>query len=370
MTSGQISSGLDLTYASSTITTQKPTERELDLLFEAMYDDYIGDGDMCMYALTVSTMEPRNVKEAMTDPAWIESMQEELLQFKRLDVWVLVPAPDNIKPLTLKWLIKNKHDEENIVIQNKTRLVIMLPKRTTTPMTDATIKQLIAQGIADALAEYEANRSSGNGNDSHDSGSSIRRTEHTTRECTYSDILKCQPLNFKGTKGVVGMDVVSYTQRFQELALMCERMFPKESDQVENYVEGLSDMIQGSVMASKQKIMLEEIKIVNDLMDKKVCAYAERQAENKRKLDNNNQAQQQPPKKQNMARAYSSGPCEKKKKYARTLPLCNKCKFHHNGSCTNHGNQAGGTKACGMVYAFGGGETDQDLDNMEDDINA
>ncbi|GKE64774.1 retrovirus-related pol polyprotein from transposon TNT 1-94, partial [Tanacetum coccineum] len=46
------------------------------------------DGDMCMYALTVSTMEPKNVKEAMTDPAWIESMQEELLQFKRLDVWV------------------------------------------------------------------------------------------------------------------------------------------------------------------------------------------------------------------------------------------------------------------------------------------
>nr|GFD27467.1 hypothetical protein [Tanacetum cinerariifolium] len=39
------------------------------------------DGDMCMYALTVSTMEPKNVKEAMTDLAWIDSMQEELLQF-------------------------------------------------------------------------------------------------------------------------------------------------------------------------------------------------------------------------------------------------------------------------------------------------
>ncbi|GKA84942.1 retrovirus-related pol polyprotein from transposon TNT 1-94, partial [Tanacetum coccineum] len=71
-----------------------------------------------------TTMEPRNVKEAMTDPAWIESLQEELLQFKRLDVWVLVPAPDNIKPLTLKWLFKNKHDEENTVIRNKTRLVM------------------------------------------------------------------------------------------------------------------------------------------------------------------------------------------------------------------------------------------------------
>ncbi|GJZ84550.1 retrovirus-related pol polyprotein from transposon TNT 1-94 [Tanacetum coccineum] len=66
----------------------------------------------------------QNVKEAMTETAWIESMQEELLQFKRLDVWVLVSPTDNIKPLTLKWLFKNKHDEENTVIRNKTRLVV------------------------------------------------------------------------------------------------------------------------------------------------------------------------------------------------------------------------------------------------------
>ncbi|GJZ91143.1 retrovirus-related pol polyprotein from transposon TNT 1-94 [Tanacetum coccineum] len=79
---------------------------------------------MCIYALTVSTIEPKNVKEAMTDPAWIDSMQEELIQFKRPDVWVLVPAPDNIIPLTLKWLFKNKHDEENTVIGNKTCLVL------------------------------------------------------------------------------------------------------------------------------------------------------------------------------------------------------------------------------------------------------
>ncbi|GJT09311.1 retrovirus-related pol polyprotein from transposon TNT 1-94 [Tanacetum coccineum] len=59
------------------------------------------DGDIYMYALTVSTIEPRNVKEVMTDPVWIESMQEELVQFKSLD-----------------------HDEENTVIRNKTRLVV------------------------------------------------------------------------------------------------------------------------------------------------------------------------------------------------------------------------------------------------------
>nr|GFC14035.1 Gag-Pol polyprotein [Tanacetum cinerariifolium] len=69
-------------------------------------------------------MEPKNVKEAMTDPAWIDLMQEELLQFKRLDVWVLFPTPNNISPLTLKWLFKNKHDEEQTVIRNKSRLVV------------------------------------------------------------------------------------------------------------------------------------------------------------------------------------------------------------------------------------------------------
>ncbi|GJS84310.1 retrovirus-related pol polyprotein from transposon TNT 1-94 [Tanacetum coccineum] len=69
-------------------------------------------------------MEAKNVNKAMTDPAWIESMQEELLQFKRLDIWVLVPPSNNIKPLTLKLLLKNKHYEENTVIRKKTRLVV------------------------------------------------------------------------------------------------------------------------------------------------------------------------------------------------------------------------------------------------------
>ncbi|GJY86082.1 retrovirus-related pol polyprotein from transposon TNT 1-94, partial [Tanacetum coccineum] len=61
------------------------------------------DGEMCMFALTVSRTEPKNIKEAMADSAWIESMQEELYQFDRLD--------------------KNKRDEENTVIRNKSRLV-------------------------------------------------------------------------------------------------------------------------------------------------------------------------------------------------------------------------------------------------------
>ncbi|GKD71911.1 hypothetical protein Tco_1326001 [Tanacetum coccineum] len=82
---------------------------------------------------------------------------------------------------------------------------------TSTPMTDAQLKALIAQGISNALVEYDADRSR-NGNDSHDSGTGSRRTERAARECTYSDFLKCQPLNFKGIEGIVGL-----TQWFKKI---------------------------------------------------------------------------------------------------------------------------------------------------------
>ncbi|GJT85677.1 hypothetical protein Tco_1067394 [Tanacetum coccineum] len=133
---------------------------------------------------------------------------------------------------------------------------------------------------------------------------------------------------------VKGIDLTSYTQCFQELALLCERMFPEESDKIEKYVGGLTDMIHGSVMASKLKTMQDAIEIATELMDKKISTLAKLQTKNKRKLDNNNQPQQQPPKKKGMAIAYTAGSGERKE-YARTLPLCNKCKFHHNGQCTS-----------------------------------
>ncbi|GJT15012.1 putative reverse transcriptase domain-containing protein [Tanacetum coccineum] len=156
---------------------------------------------------------------------------------------------------------------------------------------------LKARSVVEALAEHEPSRSR-NGDDSHDSGSSGRRHVPTAREYTYSDFMKFQPLQFKGTGGV-------------ELALLCGRMFLKESDEVEKYVGGLPDMIQGSVMASKQKTMQEAIEITNDLMDQKVRTFNERQTKNKRKLDDNsrnNQNQQQPFKRQNVARVYTAGP--------------------------------------------------------------
>nr|GEV18752.1 copia protein [Tanacetum cinerariifolium] len=81
------------------------------------------DGEMCMFALTVSRTKSKNIKESMADSAWIESMQEELHQFDRIDVWELVDRPLCKNVINMKWLWKNKHDEENTAIRNKSRLV-------------------------------------------------------------------------------------------------------------------------------------------------------------------------------------------------------------------------------------------------------
>ncbi|GKB97824.1 putative reverse transcriptase domain-containing protein, partial [Tanacetum coccineum] len=82
---------------------------------------------------------------------------------------------------------------------------------------------------------------------------------------------------------VKGTNVKSYTLRFQELALMCGRMFHEESEEVEKYVGGLSDMIRGNVMSYQPKTMEKAIDFANDQMDKKVLTITERQAEQKRK---------------------------------------------------------------------------------------
>ncbi|GJY54022.1 retrovirus-related pol polyprotein from transposon TNT 1-94 [Tanacetum coccineum] len=78
---------------------------------------------MCMCVLTVSTAEPKNIKEAMNDFAWIEAMQDELYQFDRLQVLELVDKSFGKTVIKLKWLWKNKKDEDNTTIRNKTRLV-------------------------------------------------------------------------------------------------------------------------------------------------------------------------------------------------------------------------------------------------------
>ncbi|GJR47466.1 putative reverse transcriptase domain-containing protein [Tanacetum coccineum] len=86
---------------------------------------------------------------------------------------------------------------------------------------------------------------------------------------------------------VKGTDVASYTLRFQELALMCRRMFHEELEEVKKYVSGLLDMIRGNAMSYQPKTMEKPIEFANDQIDQKVLTITKRQAEQKRKLEFN-----------------------------------------------------------------------------------
>ncbi|GJX46410.1 putative reverse transcriptase domain-containing protein, partial [Tanacetum coccineum] len=202
----------------------------------------------------------------------------------------------------------------------------MAPKRTTrstptitatltTSVTDEQLKRLIDEGVADALAACDAERSQ-NSEDSHDSGTCVRRQAPPARECTYPDFMKCKPLYFKGTEGVIKltqwferMKTVFHisnnsmenqikfatctllgsaltwwnshvkTVGHDELALMCARMFPEELDKIEKYIGGLPDMIHRSVMASKPKTIQDAIEFETEPMDKKIRTFAERQSQ-------------------------------------------------------------------------------------------
>nr|GFC12703.1 hypothetical protein [Tanacetum cinerariifolium] len=181
------------------------------------------------------------------------------------------------------------------------------------------------------------NGNEGNGNHGMNYGGFVPMA----RECTFQDFLKCKPHTFSGTKGVVGLtrcaltlwnshkrtigvnaayamkwaglmklitevycprnevqkmevelwnltvkgnDLTVYTQRFQELILLCTRMVPDEEDRVERFIGGLLDNIQGNVIAANPARLQDAIRIANQLMDKKLQGYAARSAENKRRM--------------------------------------------------------------------------------------
>ncbi|GJW04727.1 reverse transcriptase domain-containing protein [Tanacetum coccineum] len=136
---------------------------------------------------------------------------------------------------------------------------------------------------------------------------------------------------------VKGNDVPTYTERFQELTLICTKFVANETEKVDKYISGLPDNIYGNVRSARPNTLDETIELANDLMDHKLRTYIERQTDNKRKADdsskNNHGHQQQPFKRQNVAKVYNMG-SGKKNPYGGSLPKCTKCHFHHNGPCT------------------------------------
>ncbi|GJZ35944.1 putative reverse transcriptase domain-containing protein, partial [Tanacetum coccineum] len=205
-------------------------------------------------------------------------------------------------------------------------------------------------------------------NGGHSSHKDNRRNVQTARPCFYADFMKCQPLNFKRTEGVVGLtrwikedrlsvfnisgcaienqvsfaylatllgaaltwwngrirtlgpeayamtweilkkkmtnkyypqgeikkleiemwnlkvkgnDVPVYTERFQELTLICTKFVANETEKVDKYISGLPDNIYGNVKSARPKMLDETIELANDLMDQKLRTYAERQLKTK-----------------------------------------------------------------------------------------
>ncbi|GKB71684.1 reverse transcriptase domain-containing protein [Tanacetum coccineum] len=122
--------------------------------------------------------------------------------------------------------------------------------------------------------------------------------------------------------------------------MMCTKMVPEEEDQVDKFIGGLSDNIQGNVIAAEPTRLQDAVRIANNLMDQKLKGYAMKNTVNKRKFDNSqkdNRGQQPPNKRQNVggkniARAYTAGNNERRV-YNGPLPLYKKCKFHHEGPC-------------------------------------
>nr|GEU73995.1 putative reverse transcriptase domain-containing protein [Tanacetum cinerariifolium] len=200
------------------------------------------------------------------------------------------------------------------------------------------------------------------------------------QECTHQDFMKCQPFNFKGTKGVVGL--IRWFEKMETLFHIsnCPEKYQiskadydvhqdglEDKDQVKKFIGGLPNNIQGN-------------------------GYAVKNAENKKRLEVNQRDNcgQQPPFKrpnvrgQNAARAYTASNNERKS-YNIPLPLYNKCKLHHEGLCTvrcgkcnkvghltrdckmkdqNHGNKDGNKnrigEARGKAYVLGGGDDNPD----------
>ncbi|GJY89190.1 hypothetical protein Tco_0503818 [Tanacetum coccineum] len=113
---------------------------------------------------------------------------------------------------------------------------------------------------------------------------------------------------------------------------MCTKFLADETAKIDKFIGGLPDNIHGNIMSARPKTLDFAIELANDLMDQKLRTYAERQAENKRKFDNNNQNQQQLLKKRNVIQAYVVGSGEKKP-YGGSNPLFPKCNYHHDGEC-------------------------------------
>nr|GEW11239.1 reverse transcriptase [Tanacetum cinerariifolium] len=317
----------------------------------------------------------RKDRRAHARIARIMETEPEFLVWLGYSKWMLVIQPvlrDNEDTLEVQHIPRHQR-RPNMAPKRTTKSTPATTTTTATTVTDAQLKVLINQGVANVLSVRDADRSQ-NGKHNHDSGMGMRRQgpptlchlyssqkcltwwnshvmtvgpdvvytltwknlrkKMTDKYCPRGEIkkLEVELWNLK----VKGTDMVSYNQRFQELALMCARMFLEESDKIKRQEDQ---------------------------------HLAERHAKNKRKFKDtskNNQNQQQN-KKQNTSRAYIAGSAasantanNQRGTRACQKPKCFECgaQGHFKRECpklknNNHGNQARNGNAPAKLYGVG-----------------
>ncbi|GJZ94110.1 putative reverse transcriptase domain-containing protein [Tanacetum coccineum] len=266
-------------------------------------------------------------------------------------------------------------------------------------MTTAAIEEMVNRRVAAALEAHEANRnpklrngndegSNGNGNGNGNEGGNGNGNHNgndggarpVVRERTYKDFMKCQPLNFKGTHGVVRLirwfekmetifHISNCPKKYQVKYATCtllncaltwwnshKRTIGTDAAFAMSWRDLMKLMVEvyclrneiqkmeselwnltGNVIAAEPTRLQDAVRIANNLMDQKLKGYAMKNAENKRRLEVNqrdNRGHQPPFKRQNVGghnvtRAYTAGNIERRV-YNALLPLCNKC---HNLTC-------------------------------------
>ncbi|GJT19926.1 putative reverse transcriptase domain-containing protein [Tanacetum coccineum] len=237
---------------------------------------------------------------------------------------------------------------------NQSQIQIMAPvtrRGPNTPPNNTNPNNMTPESVQ-AMIDQALLRNSTNRDGSHSSHGNNQRDVQTVHPCFYADFMKCQPLNFKGTEGVVGLTrwiekmesvfnisgcAIENQVKFATCTLlgaaltwwngqirtlgpdaysMTWEFVANETEKVDKYISGLPDNIYGNVKSARPKTLDETIELANDLMDQKLRTYAERQTDNKRKADdasrNNHGHQQQPFKRQNVAKVYNMGSGEKK----------------------------------------------------------
>ncbi|GJW83869.1 putative reverse transcriptase domain-containing protein [Tanacetum coccineum] len=242
---------------------------------------------------------------------------------------------------------------------------------TTTFVTNAQLQEMIDEGVTAALATRDATR---NGDDSHTSGTGARRPVQVARKCTYPNFLKCQPLNFKGTEGVVKFATctlqgnaltwrnshvktttpeAAHAMQLRTLKKMmtdkyCPRGEIKKLEfemwnlkvkgtnvQVKTYIGGMPDPDPGQIgMATSQKLCRMPLSSPLNSWTRRSTLGLNVRLTTKESMMTppgitriNNQTRDK-----TLGRAYAAGNGDRKP-YGGPKPLCSKCNYHHEGPC-------------------------------------